>query len=279
MVRAILAPKSLENQFVKRVWEKQDNGLVKEVLTQFRGNTLCVCLCEDGRAEYESVAESIRFGLQSLYEMWHLSVEIAIEDFSFGGDPVMMGNLLSRSDLFYFAGVHEIDPDVQHQMRYGPLLPLLQDRIQYNQCTFYGVCGGAMLAGAGEKYGVPGLDIFGGCTVRYDFNAAAKHVAVDTNAQQRIIQITSGCGVVVIMDPVVQIGVSFPTVKNHRKWWDFADQSTLQLKKVIALKVSEWQPCSHGEVVWYFNIMGMISYYQLRPQLSSSASSSSLISV
>ena len=238
-----------------------------------------MCLCEDGRAKYESVAKTIRCWLQTLYQMWHLSVEIEIERFSFGGDPVMMGHLLKRSDLFYFAGVFEIDPDVQRKMRHGPLLPLLQDLIRYNQITFFGVCGGAILAGAGENYGVPGLDIFGGCTVRYDFNAAAKHVAVDTNAQQRIIQITSGCGVVVIMDPVVQIGVSFPTVKNHRKWWDFADQSTLQLKKVIALKVSEWQPCSHGEVVWYFNIMGMISYYQLRPQLSSSASSSSLISV
>ena len=240
---------------------------------------MCVCLCEDGRAKYESVAKTIRCWLQTLYQMWHLSVEIEIERFSFGGDPVMMGHLLKRSDLFYFAGVFEIDPDVQRKMRHGPLLPLLQGLIRYNQCTFFGVCGGAILAGAGENYGVPGLDIFGGFTVKYDWNVGADSVTVDTNAQQRIIQITTGCAVVVIMDSVAQIGVSFPTIKNHRQWWDFAKRSTLELNKIIALEVSEWQPYSDGEVVRYFNIRGLVSYYQLRPQLSSSASSSSLISV
>ena len=59
------------------------------------------------------------------------------------------------------------------------LVTLLQERIQYNHCAFFGVCGGAMMSGATNCYGLPGLDLFDGLTVKYDCNVSASAVSVD----------------------------------------------------------------------------------------------------
>ena len=265
MVRAILAPKSLEAQFIKRVQRKKDKGLVKQVLTQMRGSTLRICLCEDGRRGYASVAPFLHGNLQTLFDYWNLSVDIEIEEFSFVGDPTTMANLLLRSDLFYFAGVHAIDPNVNVAMRNGLLLPLLRERIQYNQCAYFGICGGAMLAGKNNKYDLAGLDIFGGLTVKYDCNVGAAKVSVDTSAEQRIIQITTGCAVVFIMDPTQTNAVSFATIKHQSQWWDFAERNTEELNKIIEVKMNEWQGYTfNGEEIWAFNLRG---YFWIRGEM------------
>ena len=77
MVKAVLAPKSIEVQFVGRVLQGHDDGLVKEVLKPVGTDVLRVCLCMDGRSGMSSES-SVYGGLQSLFEAWGLSVQIEI---------------------------------------------------------------------------------------------------------------------------------------------------------------------------------------------------------
>ena len=260
MVRAILAPKSLEEQFIKRVQSGHDQGLVKQVLTQMRGSTFRVCLCEDGRPGMPSCASSVGRGLRSLYDSWGLAREVEVHTFSFMGDLATMTHLLTRADLFYFAGVHiEVTaPSLNHAMRNRPLLHLLRECIQYNQCAFFGVCGGAALAGYRNDYDLPGLDIFDGLIVQYDANVSPGHVTVATNEEQGILQMTTGCALVFIMDEMQTIGISFPTIKNHTRWLHFAKLNSHQVQRIVDMKTIEWKGYSYYGEPWWFNLRGYI---------------------
>ena len=261
MVRAVLAPKSIEAQFIKRVRQRNDKGVVQQVLTQRRhSSTVRVCLCEDGRPGVGSCARSVKDGLRQLYEFWRVDLEVEVRVFSFMGDTTAMKELLMNGDLFYFAGVFKVPQGLNDAMRDGPLLHLLRERIQYNQCAFFGVCGGAMMAGENNHYGLPGLDIFDGITVQYDANVGAKEVTVATNAEANIIQMTTGCAIAFIMDATLVRGTSFTCIKNQSSWWQFAEQNTQEVQMIIDKKMNEWNPYYDEEgTLWWFNLRGYLS--------------------
>ena len=73
-----------------------------------------------------------------------------------------------------------------------------------------------MLAGNGNNCGLPWLDLLNGIQVQYESNVAAAQVAVDTNAELQIVQMTTGCALAFVMDETMQIGICFTcTNKNN----------------------------------------------------------------
>ena len=257
MVRAVLAPKSIEKQFINRVSEGNDNGLVQIVLTHRRhSSTVRVCLCEDGRLGFRSCAPSVKDGIRALFSLWGVHLRVEVLNWSFMGVTTEMTQRLMSANIFYFAGLHQVPQGLNDAMRNGPLLHLLRERIQYNQCAFFGVCGGAKMAGKNNEYGLPGLDIFDGITVLYDANVRAREVQLATNAEAKIIQLTTGCALAFIMDATYSMGTSFTCLKNHAGWEDFAEQNTQEVQRIIALKMDEWKPYYDEDGTWYFNLRG-----------------------
>ena len=118
-----------------------------------------------------------------------------------------MKELLMDADLFYFAGFLGIraPPGLDDAMRNGPVLHLLRERVEYNYMGFVGVCGGAMLAGNVNCFGLPGLDLLNGIKVQYESNVAAAQVTVETNTERQIVQMTSGCALAFVMEETMQI--------------------------------------------------------------------------
>ena len=105
MVKAVLAPKSIEDWFIRRVGQGYDEGLVEEVLTPVGTDILRVCLCMDGRSGASSHV-SVLAGLKKLFDGWGVSVQIEISSFTFVcTDPAheaAMMQLLNEANLFYF---------------------------------------------------------------------------------------------------------------------------------------------------------------------------------
>ena len=132
-----------------------------------------------------------------------------------------MSDLLMDADLFYFAGgfygKQKIPADLDDAMRNGHLPHLLRDRVQHNGMGFFGVCAGAILAGNGEtRIGLPGFDFLNGFQIQYDSSGSAGAATVNTNADRRIVQMTSGCALAFVMDETMQLGIAFTCVnKQH----------------------------------------------------------------
>ncbi len=169
-----------------------------------------------------------------------------------------MAELLVNADLFYFAGVFTVPPGLSGALNAGYLAELLRTRVQYNQCAFFGVCCGAMIAGATNHYNVPGLDIFDGITVRYDANVSAGAVDVGTSYEQRVLQMTTGCALALCTTEDHIIGRSFTTIKNQSQWWDFAERNTEQVQRLLQLKCNDWKRYVSNNDVWHFNLRGYI---------------------
>ena len=260
MVRAVLAPKSIEAQFIKRVYQGNDHGLVKAVLAPPRmSDVVHVCLCEDGRTGTESCRQSVQHGLRTLYEYWGMIVVVEIHFFSFmHPDQAAMVDILRRADVFYFAGVYTVPPALRTAMANSTLVTLLKEQVQYNQCAFFGVCGGAMIAGATNHYALPGLDLFNGITVQYDSNVGAGAVSVDTSYEAGLLQMTTGCALALLMTSDHVEGRSFVTIKNHSQWYDFAQRSTAEVQRLVQMKCAEWTEYFFSGERWYFNLQGYI---------------------
>ena len=198
-------------------------------------------------------------GIKELYSLWGVDLEVQIWHWSFMEETTEMIDRLMNADLFYFAGVHKIPQGLNHAMRNGPLLHLLLERIQYNQCAFFGVCGGAMMAGKNNPYGLPGLDIFDGITVQYDMNVGASiDYLVATNAEAQIMQMTTGCALAFVMDAKVLRGTSFACIKNHAGWWPVAQRNTREVQSIIDMKKNDWTSYHDEDGQWWFNLQGII---------------------
>ena len=109
LVNAVLAPKSIEDQFIRRVWQGHDKGLVNKVLTPAGTAILRVCLCMDGRSG-ASNHNSVYAGLQQLFEWWgeHVQIEISLFTVLCAAGSLQkaeMLQLLNEANLFYFCGI------------------------------------------------------------------------------------------------------------------------------------------------------------------------------
>ena len=173
-------------------------------------------LCEDGKRGGPSSAESVRQGIERLYDGWETPATVEIVAFSFLSQPACMTELLMDADLFYFAGFFDAPAGLDDAMRNGDLLHLLRERVQCNCMGLFGVCGGAKLAGIGNgnNFGLPGLDLLNGIQVQYDAGVAAAQVTVDTNAELQTVQMTTGCALTFVMDETMQMGICFTCTKK-----------------------------------------------------------------
>lgn len=222
MVYVIFAPKSIEHYFIKSVKAGEDQGLVEEVLGRpwnfLRPRQLPwvrVLLCEDGKPGEQSSLESVKEGFEASYEHWKTPMVVDMVSFSFL-DPRQdeMEDLLMGAEYFYFAGIQKPPRGLDDAMRNGRLLHLLRERVQCNLMAFYGVCGGAKVAGQGGYCGLPALDLLSGIRVQYDSSMSAKDATVATNAERQIVQMTSGCALAFVKDQTQCRAVSFTCTKK-----------------------------------------------------------------
>ena len=260
MVRAILAPKNPEAQFIKRVKEGNDQGLVQAVLASgLNKSVVNVCLCEDGRTNTASCWESVQKGLTQLYALWQMDVVVEIYRFSFMHyDQEAMAAFLHIADVFYFAGIHTVPPMLRTAMASGTLVTMLREMIHYNRTAYFGVCGGAMMAGATNQFDLPGLDLFNGITVKYDSSCSAGSAVVETSYEAALLQMTTGCSLVLLMTPEHIAGRSFTAIKNQHQWREFARDNTAAVLRLVQMKCAEWTRYSWNDDVWYFNLRGYI---------------------
>ena len=107
MVRIIFTPKSVENQWVNRV---QKESLARKVL--FPSGTAPrvynICLCQDGKPGWHSSTESISTNLDNLFRSWGVTTTINIYRFTFIDNTTEAYEQLVSCDMFYFAGVFEV---------------------------------------------------------------------------------------------------------------------------------------------------------------------------
>ena len=264
MVRVILSPKSIERQFMKRVAMGFDRGIVREVLGPEEITTkpiVRVAFCEDFRGSHTSSRLTVQANLSTLYKSFGIRAEVHVSVFSFlATDQDAMRDLLRNADLFYFAGVHVVPATARLAMEQSGFVELLRERVQYNSCAYFGVCGGATMAGCDNVYSLPGLDFFDGVSVMYDAHISPAMASVRTSYESQLLQITSGCALALVATIGSVQGCSFPTIKNATQWLDFANQNTEEVNIFLARKVLEWKLYrTENQLEWYFNLRGLIN--------------------
>jgi len=108
--------------------------------------------------------------------------------------------------------------------------------VQYNSLAFIGVCGGSVIAGAENPYGLTPLDLLQGTSIRYHANCGPEQVLVVSCAQE--FQPTTGCAVAIYLWQDIRKAISFPVVKNKAQWWDFAERNSVALEEALVQKVA-----------------------------------------
>ena len=103
MVRLCLSPGSIEQQFIKKIKNKYDEGQLQHVLAP-TGAVFRVGLCEDGhKPGSKSSMGTVKAGLRDLYTLWGFDVPIEVVPFSFVyASLAEMQDLLQSLDLFFF---------------------------------------------------------------------------------------------------------------------------------------------------------------------------------
>ena len=125
------------------------------------------------------------------------------------------------------------------------------------------------MAGAHTQYGCLGLDMSGSLTVHYDANIGGHAAKVRTSFVDRVMQMTTGCALAVVITCDKIQARSFITIKNGSQWLDFAASNTEALQSLInkaaeQWKTYEWLNDRGTPEFWKFNIRG---YVMLRGEL------------
>ena len=263
MVRLILSPKSIEAAFQHRVNYGRELQMMEKFFRKRRtADTYIVLLCQDCRIG--SSEASVKKGLQTMMD--HLAAEfprtcapctVKIVNFSFfKEDPELMAKNLRMADLFYMCGMHQPYPHQFHlAMQDSPLVPLLREQVMYNRCSYWGVCGGAKIAGT--TYTEPGSD-----TQRRAFEfledvCIAYHD--DVVNRPGVLQIAQGIALAYIQDEDESAVHAFPCVKNAEKWRARARRISELAAFVLQEQGDAWYEYPYpGEVgrSWFFNPKG-----------------------
>ena len=111
-------------------------------------------------------------------------------------------------------------------------------------------------------YGLTPLNLLQGAEVLYDCNCSTAEVC----ARQDAVQITTGCGVAIFMWHGKSGAICFPVVKNARKWWSFAQESTIALQNFVLQKWNTPEHFTHMEgglrKKWCFSLGGYWKYLE-----------------
>ena len=284
-MRMLLLPKSMEEQFIRRVglssqWEftKDLVVLMQEILFNLRqppqdhrtGAHAChlvLSVCRDGGSyeDTERYAKGVVCHLRRLCFVIGLSADISHKMFSFMDDEECMMATLQSCDIFYMGGIFRICEKWARESQQGPARRLseeIQRRVQYNKMAYIGICGGAKIAGSMTYYGLTPLNLLQGAEVLYDCNCSTAEVC----ARQDAVQITTGCGVAIFMWHGKSGAICFPVVKNARKWWSFAQESTIALQIFVLQKWNTPEHFTHMEgglrKKWCFSLGGYWKYLE-----------------
>ena len=137
MVKALLLPKPIEAQCVKRILQSQDSGVIQSMLQPTNVSNICVVVCQDGRGLWADpgYAGNFKLHLEKLYKAWgRQDVSVELSYFSFrSSDVTQMMQLLVDADIFVMSGVFVVDDAWRQRTLPGseawPLVERLQERV------------------------------------------------------------------------------------------------------------------------------------------------------
>ena len=205
MVRTAFAPKSIEHQFVKNMVYYPNvlqDILLGDAFDLSTTSDLYVAACRDG-SPYSST-ENLREHLYALFVHWLTEgsnrrqwPRIIVEDFSFSRDDAMA--ILNRCHMFYCYGIFGEVPAANSQQT-PALIQRLRERVQYNEISYFGICGGAQIASCMPHHsGVPPLNLLDGVHIQYDSGVSSRDVIPMSNRQT--CQTTSGVASFLLLTP------------------------------------------------------------------------------
>ena len=280
MVRMLMTPKSIEQQFLKKnQWlDTEQMRVVHEVfkLPSRRRNTIVkVALCTDGESSVD--AKTIEAGLEALYIILNIYVSgIEVVHFSFKSDDIQLQlDTLAAADVFWFAGIHGMsaklkyalsnsgDDDEIFDVGHPQILAVaLRKRVQYDHLTYVGVCGGGSLAGNSHNWHQCGLDLLNGVSIVQTYTSELSKEAELTKAPR--VQFSSSCACVLLLQHDSASAVCFPVIKNASSRQEFAATNTRVLQSIVERIANEWKEfmLPNGQS-WSFNLRG---YYRFGNQ-------------
>ena len=255
-LRVVLSYTSFEIQCRKRILEGYDQGLIRNICEPRSAEKFChivIALCRDYAANWEGWNDpaTLQTEFQTLYDAWTPNkYKVEIFNFSFKADVQCMMQLLNAATIFYMGGVHgdrrttPIDADAQQVQQ---LIAMLKRKVHRSDIAYFGVCGGAMLAGRSTAFVHTPFDILEGTQVVYDV-VAAKKCERKTDAVKDIVQFTCGCAVAIMLTTDTCRAVCFPTIKNKAQWQPFAAANTLDMQEWLQVQTNtkfRWGPGYH----------------------------------
>ena len=242
----------------------QVNALVAEILMPRNGASVVnVAVCQDGRGKDVSFDVNLQRHLQAMYVYWGYVVEVRVHRFSFVDDDVSgMMKVLREADIFYMAGVFAVSElwieMTNRDGRSHCLVEKLQERVQYHTLAVICVCGGAMISGASNKWGLTPLDLLQGTNIKYHANCNAASVSEVSTTENFIL--TTGCGVAINIWQDTRQAISLVVVKNHAQWHSFAGNNSVALMNALVQKVASprayLNPVSNER--WWFYLDGRV---------------------
>ena len=280
MVRLLMTPKSIEQQFLKKnQWLDTDQmRVVHEVfkLPPCRRNTIVIfALCTDGESNVD--AKAIQSGLMALYSILDIRVSgIEVVHFSFKSENIQLQlDTLAAADVFWFAGVHGVSAKLKYALSHSGddddifdvahpqvLAVALRKRVQYDHLTYVGVCGGGSLAGSSHNWHQCGLDLLNGVSIVQTYTSELSKEAEHTEAPR--VQFSSSCACVLLLQHDYASAICFPVIKNASSRQEFAATNTLVLQSIVERIANEWKEfMSPNGKSWSFNLRG---YYRFGNQ-------------
>jgi hypothetical protein len=141
MVRVFCAPKSLEEQFIKKIEQLTDDAkkTIADVIKLQRGyDDVRVALCTDGGASVTTA--NVAWGLKELYRVLGITAEVSVQRFSFlSVNIAQQQQILQNADIFWFAGVHRVPQGLRAALSRtddetggNDLAAQVRRRVQYN---------------------------------------------------------------------------------------------------------------------------------------------------
>lgn len=275
MVRTAFAPKSIEHQFVKNMVyypNVLEDIILGDDFDPSSTPNFYVAACRDGSPN--SSTENLREHLEKLFEHWFTKKKggkgrqprIIVEEFSFSRDDAMV--ILNRCHMFYCYGIFG-KVLAANSLQTPALIQRLRERVQYNEISYFGICGGAKIASCTPHHsGVPPLNLLDGVDIQYDSCVASEHVI--PNGSSHTIQMTSGVASFLLLTPTKVVGQSVPCTKKYNQWVDFAAKNSVLLQDLADYKALEWTAYDHLGSTWYFNLRGYSStwyFNQIAPSV------------
>lgn len=271
VMRIILTPRGMNDPLVRAL---TNDKVASNLLPERKESKVVICqdgverkeikvvICQDGwtpslRVDVSKLQETTY--LQKLFDNCFDGVRLRFENISFD-DGDFVANL-SDADIFYFKGfgggmaqVREIfsNPHYQDSIRE------VARKVMYNQMVYFGVCGGAIVAGRdwiGPDFGtVTFLDCLGGLSVRYTPSVPASSVQI-IEWDDRLVEVTDGCGVAMHVEEGFARASCFIAVKKRKStWWSYQEANTRKVQRQAEGFLTSFSRYQHRGRLWWFRM-------------------------